>query len=90
MYTRNMTGCTCSFDVGRKDCACCADNGCPCGGAYKYQCVRCGFEDKLCGRRELNLSVTCMISTINFEEVQGNEMFYYHYSYTSQILKQVF
>ena len=52
LWTRNETGCACSFDPDRHDCACCFQGGCQCPDSSHFQCVKCGFEETNCGRRQ--------------------------------------
>ena len=42
-WTQSMTGCKCSFDPLRMDCACCQNYGCQCGESNKNQ-VRDHFK----------------------------------------------
>ncbi|XP_070550923.1 uncharacterized protein [Ptychodera flava] len=48
-WTAVQTGCQCSFDTTRYDCACCRDGGCNCGISYPNQCVQCG-DSGSCGQ----------------------------------------
>ena len=42
-WTISATGCPCSFDRSRTDCACCASGGCVCGRRINPNlCVKCG------------------------------------------------
>ncbi|XP_022086669.1 macrophage mannose receptor 1-like isoform X2 [Acanthaster planci] len=43
-YTATTTGCPCSFDATRNDCACCYSGGCHCGADYADRCVGCGGD----------------------------------------------
>merc|ERR1712032_1526530 len=42
-WTERTSGCPCYFDVGRRDCACCAPGGCQCGIQQPFSCVMCGM-----------------------------------------------
>ncbi|CAD5122242.1 DgyrCDS10690 [Dimorphilus gyrociliatus] len=48
-WTKSLSGCECSFDKTRKDCACCKNKGCQCGKESQHQCVACG-DVYSCGR----------------------------------------
>ncbi|XP_077984091.1 uncharacterized protein LOC144438793 [Glandiceps talaboti] len=48
-WTAVQTGCLCSFDSTRYDCACCRDGGCNCGISYPNECVVCG-DTSACGQ----------------------------------------
>jgi hypothetical protein len=50
-WTASLTGCACSWDKSRKDCACCKNGGCQCSLSNKNQCVQCGLP-QACGKKE--------------------------------------
>ena len=48
---RTKTGCTCSFNRTRSDCACCDVDACQCPESNRFQCVQCGHTEN-CGKRK--------------------------------------
>ena len=48
---RTKTGCTCSFNRTRSDCACCDVDACQCPESNRFQCVQCGRTEN-CGKRK--------------------------------------
>jgi hypothetical protein len=53
VWTRSTTGCQCSFNPMRFDCACCYEGAsqCPCDNSH--QCVKSGLQTTKCGIPEL-------------------------------------
>ncbi|KAL3847176.1 hypothetical protein ACJMK2_018100 [Sinanodonta woodiana] len=51
VWTRNSTGCTCSFNNGRTDCACCEDGACQCPEGSQNTCSKCDDMDS-CGEKK--------------------------------------
>jgi len=49
VWTRSTSGCQCSFNPKRFDCACCYEGASQCSIINKHQCVQSGTTDTNCG-----------------------------------------
>jgi len=70
--TTMPTGCTCSFDISRTDCACCVDaNAVHCGSTSRMMCVH---------KDEIDLAIACNGDTMrkgrSFVMNNGNNLLY--------------